>query len=54
METVILIVVAVILLVVAVAFGMPAARRHGGDLDDVGRHDADHQFRRPPNEGDLL
>jgi hypothetical protein len=51
---VVLIVIAAVLVIVA--FGSPQVRhrRDADDLEARTHYDMDRQFKRPPNEGDLL
>jgi hypothetical protein len=49
----------VVVIVLLLALGGAAVSRmggarHGQDLESKARRDADRNFRRPPNEGDLL
>ena len=54
MDVAIIIVIAVVLLLVAA--GSPFTRRQhdAGDAESRLHYDSDRQFKRPPNEGDLL
>jgi hypothetical protein len=52
MEIVIIVVVIVLCIVVLAA--SPMTKRQGDSAESLHRHDSERQFRRPPNEGDLL
>jgi hypothetical protein len=54
MEIAIIVVIAVVLLLVAM--GSPTLRRQREHEDAAARlhYDVDHEFKRPPNEGNLL
>jgi hypothetical protein len=48
----IILILAVVILLAIV--GSVMSRREGQGLETRGARDADRQFKRPPNEGDLL